>query len=426
MKSFKLLKIPVYFLILSLILTVAGCGKKLQKAENKPVKKIPVVAVRKVERGHISQILNTVGESVPIEIAKISSTVEGPIVFCPWREGDRIVSGQKLIEIDRETLKAEVKASEAALFVAQAKLADMKAGTRPEEIERIRQSLNEAKETMQFEKLDYERIKELVKAGALPGEQEEKARLRFVAAQAKVNSLNEQLKMLEQGYTATAIAVQEAAIKEAQARLDLAKARLKESVINAPFNGVITKVFVRPGDLAELRKPLLEITNLSSQVVRCSIPEQYLSKVKIGLPARIQFDAFGEKWFPASVSRIFPDLDPQLRTKTIELVLREMIQISPNMFARIQLILETVKDANIAPEQAILTLPGGKEVVFVVENQRAVQKSVETGIREGEKVQIISGLFAGEKVVVAGQEKLKDKAEVKVAGEDDKKVPIKK
>ncbi|MCM8815587.1 MAG: efflux RND transporter periplasmic adaptor subunit, partial [Candidatus Omnitrophica bacterium] len=79
-----------------------------------------------------------------------------------------------------------------------------------------------------------------------------------------------------------------------------------------------------------------------------------------------------------------------------------------------------------APEQAILTLPGGKEVVFVVENQRAVQKSVETGIREGEKVQIISGLFAGEKVVVAGQEKLKDKAEVKVAGEDDKKVPIKK
>jgi membrane fusion protein (multidrug efflux system) len=399
----------------SIALALAGCGSG-DGGPAQPQNKAPLVQIETVATGRIQRVIDLTGEVLPIESIQISSTVEGPIGYCPWREGDRVEAGQKLIEIDREMHRAEVKASEASLAVAQAKLDDLNAGTRPEEIEKARQSVREAEQSAAYEKADFDRIAQLVETGALPGEDLEKARVKLTAAEAKMNAARQQFEMLEAGFTRTAIAVQQAAVKEAEAKLELARARLNECVMAAPFAGTVTKVFVRQGDMAAMKAPLLRMADLESLVVRCAVPEARAGAVKQGMQAEVRLDALPGMTLAAEVARVFPELDPRMRTRTIELAVKDDANLAPGMFGRVRLIVESVNDAVTVPVQAVIVTPSGAQAAFVAADGKAVQRKVQTGIEESGRMQILSGLKPGEKVVVAGQEKLKDGAEIRLPG----------
>ena len=397
-----------------LSLLPAGCGNKA--VDTQPRKKVPLVTVKPVLRGEITRMLKLTAEVVPIEAIQINAMVEGPIDFLPWREGDRVEAGQKLIEINREVYRAELKAAEAALAVAQAKLDDLKSGVRPEEIEKARESVWEAEQSAEFERRDAERVAQLVERGALPAEDVEKARVKLTAAEAKLRAARRQLEMLEAGFTRTTIAVQEAIVKEAAAKLELAQARLNETVIVAPFAGTITRVYVRQGDMAAMKAPLLEMADLSSQVVRCAVPEANACEVRTRMKAQVSLDAMPGKVLPAEVVRVFPELDPRMRTRTVEMSVQAPAELAPGMFGRVRLILESIPDAVTVPVQAVIVTPAGLHVVFVAIEGKAVQRKVETGIEEEGRIQILSGLTPGEKVIVSGQEKLKDGAEIRLPG----------
>ncbi len=399
----------------SIALAFAGCGGG-DGGPAQPQKKAPLVQIETVATGQIQRAIELTGEVTPIESIQISSTVEGPIGYCPWREGDRVEAGQKLIEIHRELYRAEVKAAEAALAVANAKLADIEAGTRPEEIEQARQSVREAEQSAAYEKADFDRIAQLVETGTLPGEDLEKARVKLTAAEAKLNAARQQLEMLEAGFTRTAIAVQQATVKEAEARLDLAKARLNECVMAAPFSGTITKVFVRQGDMAVPKTPLLEMADLESLVVRCAVPEAQAGAVRQGMKAEVRLDTLPGRSLSAQVTRVFPELDPRMRTRTIELTVQDDADLAPGMFGRVRLIVESVDDAVTVPIQAVIVTPSGAQVAFITADGKAAQRKVQTGIEQSGRVQILSGLKPGEKVIVAGQEKLKDGADIRLPG----------
>jgi len=412
MKTIKIAYKTALFAAFIVVLLPTGCSHKEQDSQSR--KKTPVVAVEIVNKGELVRTLDLTGEVVPVEEIQISSTVEGPIGFCPWREGDRVEIGAKLVEIDRELYRTEVKAAEAALEVTKAKLADMKAGTRPEEISKAEQNVRELDESAQFAQSDMDRIAKLVESGSLPGEELEKAKVNHIGAQSKLAAAKRQLEMLEAGFTKTAIAVQEASVKESAARLELAKARLAECVINAPFAGTITRVYIRKGDMAAMKMPLMEMADFSSLVIRCAIPETHASQVRVGMAAQAQLDAMPGKPKPAEISLVYPSLDPQTRTRTIELTIREKVDLAPGMFGRISVILESVPDAITVPVQAVIVTPAGGKVAFVAAEGKAVQRKIQTGIEEGDRVQILSGLKPGEEVIISGQENLKDGVEIRL------------
>jgi len=397
-----------------LLVVLAGCGGAESDKQSK--KNVPLVSVETVTTGEVNRAIDLTAEVVPIETVQISSMVEGPIGFCPWREGDRVEAGHKLIEIDREMYRAEVKAAEAALTVARAKLGDLQAGTRPEEIDKAREGVREAAESAKFEESDLERITQLVETGALPGEDADKGRVKQVAAKARLNAAQRQLDMLEAGFTRTEIAVQDAAVKEAAAKLELAQARLNECAIVAPFTGTITKVFVRQGDMAAMKAPLLEMADLSSLVVRCAVPEANAAEMRQGMEAQVRLDALPGKILPAEIVRVFPELDSRMRTRAIELVIRDDIELVPGMFGRVRLNLESVRNAIIVPVQALVVTPSGASAVFVAVDGKAVQRQVQTGIEEGGRIQIVLGLDPGAKLIVSGHETLKDEMQIRVSG----------
>ncbi len=402
-------------LLIPFLVLATGCGGGTDDAQ--PQKKAPLVTVETVTAGEIVRSLELTGEVVPIEAIQISSTVEGPIGFLPWREGDRVEAGQKLVEIDREMYRAELKAAEAALAVAQAKLNDLNAGTRPEEIDKARQSVREAEQSAEFEKSDLDRIVQLVETGALPGEDVEKARVKQTAAEAKLQAARRHLDMLEAGFTRTAIAVQEAAVKETAAKLELAQARLNETIIVAPFAGTITKVYIRPGDMALARTPLLEMTDMGSLVLRFAVPESNAMAVRVGQTVTFELDALKGETFSTRVVRVYPELDPQMRTRLVDASLIDIEGIAPHMFVRVTLEIERAEGTLVVPVEAVLVSPEGHRIGFVVEDGIAFRRELLLGIEHGSQVQVVSGLKVGEKIAVAGNEQLRPGMPVRVAGE---------
>ncbi|MFO7897570.1 MAG: efflux RND transporter periplasmic adaptor subunit [Planctomycetota bacterium] len=317
-----------------------------------PKKRKPLqVEVQPVQTGHIVRRLELSGEVVATDSVVIAATKEGPIAYCPWREGDTVEKGQKLVEIDREVHRAEVRQAEAALAVARARLADLKAGARPEEIQKAEANIRRWKATLEEARETYRRQADLIKKDFTSEQSVDQARERVEVAEAELAAARENIRMLKAGPTETEIAVQESAVEEAAARLRLAEAHLSECVMTAPFDGVITAVHVRPGDLATPRSPLLEMYEPDSLVIRFAVPEAQASAARPGLRLEATLDALNGRAFDAEITRVYPQLDEAMRTRTVEAKLTEPAEIVPHMFARLKLELLRADDAVLVPAE---------------------------------------------------------------------------
>ncbi len=398
----------------SVVIGTTGCGSD-KNAQGKP-KKPPYVQAVAAEETRMVEVLETTGDVVAVNAVTIHATVEGPISYCPWREGDRVESvGQKLIEIDRPLYRQEVSAAEAALAVAKAKLNDLKAGARPEEIAQAKESVRHFEDCTEFAKADLDRTASLVASGALPAEMGEKARVSYVECQTKLMAAKERVAMLEAGPTLTEIAIAQAAVEEAEAKRDLAQAKLDECRLEAPFAGVITEVFVRPGDLATPRAPLLKMMDPSSLVVRAGLPEDCAADIRKGADAVVRLDAYPGQKFSAKIERIYPRLEWDSRTRIIEAKVVEPVELIPHLFARISVGGRVADDAVAVPDAAVVTTPRGHKVVYVANRDGKVNmRTVTIGLEEGNRVQITDGLRAGEMVIISGNLNLKEGAQVKL------------
>ncbi|MFO7898229.1 MAG: efflux RND transporter periplasmic adaptor subunit, partial [Planctomycetota bacterium] len=342
---------------------------------------------------------------------------EGDQVKGPRREGETVIPGERLVEIDREVHRAELQAAEAILAVAQAKLADLKAGARPEEVQKAEANVRRWQATLAEARRSHERQEQLIADDFTSQQSVDQARERMEVAQAELASARETLRMLKAGPTETEIAVQESAVKEAAARLALANAHLSECVMTAPFDGVITAVHVRPGDLATPRSPLLEMYAPDSLVIRFSVPEAQAAAVRPGFRLEVTLDALNGPAFDAEITRVYPQLDEAMRTRTVEAKLTESAEIVPHMFARLKLELRRADDVVLVSAEAVLTAPTGERYVFVVNEGKAHRQVVEVGIEQDKTIQIVSGLEPGHWVVVAGQAALRDGQPVRAGGE---------
>ncbi|MDZ7642003.1 MAG: efflux RND transporter periplasmic adaptor subunit [Desulfurivibrio sp.] len=419
--------LPCLLLMLAAALFLAGCGSEATSAQSSS-QKAPLVELAAVERGEISRQIELTGEIVATREIKIQSTVEGPVGFSPWREGDRVKKGEKLIEIDRPLYRAEVKEAEANLAVAKSKLADLKAGTRPQEIAQAEQNVEYLQACADFNRKNQERVRELAEKGGVSGEELEKARMSFIECQTNLVSAQEKLSMLKTGPTQTELAIQEAEVDKARATLDKARAKLSETRIDAPFDGIITKVYVHPGDLATPQAPLLEMLDPASLVVRFSVSETLISDIEPGMNATVRLDAYAGRDFhepcynqgcEIKISRIFPESNPDSGTVPVEAELTTSHDLMPGMFARVVLPVQTEHEAVLIPTSALLSTSGDREAVFVVSDGKAMRREIQLGLEQDGRIQVLEGLKPGEKVVVAGMNNLKHGAAVRIAEAQD-------
>lgn len=205
------------------------------------------------------------------------------------------------------------------------------------------------------------------------------------------------------------------AVENIRAQLVRAEESGRDYTITAPWSGVVSRLHVKEGQFAAPRTILMEMYDPDSIVIRAAIPERHAPEVKAGMQADIRLDAYPGQLLPGRIERVYPYLESRLRTRTVEMVPESPVDLLPGMFARIELLLEKAEDVVVVPTQAIVETPEGKAVYMVFES-RAVKRSVQTGIREENRIEIRTGISAGDRVVVEGHQVLKTGTAVRVAG----------
>ena len=191
--------------------------------------------------------------------------------------------------------------------------------------------------------------------------------------------------------------------------------------IKAPISGTITQVNVVVGSMVAPQLAVAKVSKLDTLLVSMNVPERYVSKIKQGQKAELRFDAYPERFYSASVSEISPVLDTTSRTMNVKLSLDRTGQndgaVKIGMFARVKLVTEVHENAVIIPDAAIVNRFGESFVFVIDENMSVEKRNIVRGIRVDEKSEIISGVEAGEKVVVRGQTLLEEGALVHIVSE---------
>lgn len=199
-----------------------------------------------------------------------------------------------------------------------------------------------------------------------------------------------------------------------EAAFNLASLELDYTQIRAPIDGVVAQRFVKLGNTIKEGDALFRVTSLEPLVAYLHVPEREYRNVDPGQPVGIEIDALAGETIAASVSRVSPVVDPQTGTFkiTVEIVDARR-RIKPGMFGRIGVVYDVHEDALQIPRSAIIEDQGAASV-FVVEDDRAVRRAVQTGYGNKGMVEIISGLQDGEQVVTVGQASLKQDSRVNV------------
>ena len=232
------------------------------------------------------------------------------------------------------------------------------------------------------------------------------------------NNLERVQQLFETGtVSAEALDQAKATCEKTRAELVQAEEAAEDYRITAPWEGIVSKIFVKEGEYVGPREPLVEMYEPSSLVIQAGVPEKYAVGISTAAEVHIRLDAYPDRTIKGRIVRIYPYLDTRMRTRSIEIALDDSTTILPGMFARLRLLNTGRKEAVVVPVEAVISTMNG-DIVYVEKDGRAVGQLVRTGIEESNRVQIINGIQVGDTVIVAGNEKLKDGMPVRPTGGD--------
>ncbi len=215
-------------------------------------------------------------------------------------------------------------------------------------------------------------------------------------------------------------------LAEAEENLRFALAEYRESPLIAPMTGVVSQRSADIGDMVVPRQKLFEVQSAGSFRIDVTVPELSISGVTRNSVVRLRADAWPGREFSGRVERVHPRLDELTRTGMVEIVPQPPFpELRAGMMVRVSIATAQADSAVIVPVAAVTVTPNGQQVVYVVSGDTARQRQVRTGIESGSRVQLLGGVTAGESVITAGNERLRDGAAVRVqsgkAGAPEKK-----
>lgn len=397
--------------------------------------------------------------------AALKPEIEGRVSQILVKEGDRVKQGQVVIRLDSDAAGAQVMQSKAGLNRAQARLAELQAGTRPEEIAQAEARLNEAQARLtnaragarpeeiaqaqaqiQAARADLElardrlnRYRGLRQQGVISEDeldeyiteersaaarlQEAERRLAEVSKSrssdidqlaATVERERQALRQLQNGPRQEEIAQARSQVAEAAALVRSNEVRLDDTVVRAPFAGKIGDIPVKVGDYVSQGDTLTTIADNDSLELNLSIPLEQASRLRLGLPVEM-LDPQGNPLETGKVSFISPEVNPSSQGVLVKATFSNSSGKLLNLqFARARVVWNE-RPGLLVPTSAVSRL-GGQTFVFVAENQGqsaiARQKPVKLGEIQGNNYQVIEGLKPGEKIIVSGILNLSDGAPI--------------
>ena len=327
-------------------------------------------------------VLNATGRVSARTKAAVSTKATGRLEYLGVQEGSIVKAGDILARIENRDVTATLDQSQASLRAATANL---------------EQGLAELRDA----EANLKRSEDLVKKNFISSASFDAALARFDKAKASVASFN-------------------GAIGVAEANVRAARVTVEQTLIRAPFDGVVLTKNANVGDIitpfssaADSKGAVVNMADMATLEVEADVSEVSLGKVSVGQPVELQLDAFPDLRLLGKLSRIVPTVD---RSKATVLVKIEFIEkdkrVLPDMSAKVSFLQRELKAEERKPvtavQQAAITKRDGRDVLFVIDDKNIVkQTEITVAGKVGDLVQV-SATKPGDKVVLNPSEKLKD------------------
>ena len=399
------------------VLFAVGCGKTVTKAaggdEAEPA--VPVT-VEPVLKGAIDRMVAADAVLYPVSQSNVTSKIAAPVKRFLVNRGDHVKTGQVLAELESADLAGALEESKHQVEQAQAAYELLKGATAQDDEGKAQSDVQSAQQTYDAAKKVYDSRAELQKQGALAQHTVDDSRLAMVQAQTQLDVAKRHLTTLSQVGQRESLRSAEAAVNAAKSHYDNLAVQLSYATIKSPMSGVVADRPVSPGELAQPGTPLISLVDISTLIARANVPVKDAVAIKPGVPARI---AGPDGDLPGKVTIVSPAVDPSTTTVEVWVSLANPEEkLKPGGTVHVSIIAGTITDTLIIPASALLNLDeGGEKVMIVVgrdKNTTAQERKVVPGVRQGARVQVISGVQEGDRVITSGGLGLDDKAKVEV------------
>jgi multidrug efflux pump subunit AcrA (membrane-fusion protein) len=332
--------------------------------------------------------------------------------------GDHVRKGQLLATLENRDLAAAAKENQGAFDQAQAAYTTTTGADLPQELQKAQLDFNAAQATLNAEQKIYTSREELYKQGALPRKDLDQAGVDLTNARNAFAMAQQHLQAMETIGRQQTLKSATGQLESARGRFMGAEAQLGYSEIRSPINGVVADRPLYAGEMASAGTPLLTVMDIAQVIVRAHIPQQEAALLKVGDGASISAPG-PEETLAGKVTVVSPALDPN--STTVEIWIKAnnpKDQLRPGTSTQVSMVSQTIANALVVPSVALLTaLDGSTSVMVVGADGRAHQQTVQAGIRQGDQVQIVSGLQAGQEIVTQGAYGLPDNSKIQIGGE---------
>lgn len=321
------------------------------------------VEVAAVTRRDITPALTFSSSLEPVWSAEISSKVDARIEQLTVDEGDAVSPGMTIAVLDMGELSAQVIQAEGNLFQAKANL---------EQAE-----------------LDYRRMEPLAKQGAVSAQTLDSARTRRDLAAGQVRA--------------------------AEGALALYDNKLTGATIISPRGGVVVKRHLQAGFYAKAGAPIVTVADITTLLAKATVGEAEIAQLRMGANVKVKLDALGSQEFTGTITRLSPAATVPSRTFTAEVSIpNEQSILKAGMFAKVEVPVQVHTQALVVPETALVMKEDIKTVYVLAADNKVQQRVLKLGYTSDGWAEVLDGIKDGEQIVVAGQNKLRDGATIRL------------
>lgn len=386
-------------------------------AAEPPAAPAVAVVVAPVEQREVAAAQPFVGTVYPVRVSDVGSAVDGRVVSLPVLEGQHLAARQPIAELLRGLLEIERAGALAELDRRRQVLAELQAGSRPEEIARARADVDGLIARRDYAQSKLERLRRLTERGTSTADELLDGERELRQAEAQLQSSRASLALAEAGPRQEQIAQAAAAVAAQEADVQRIDDQLSKHTIRAPFAGWVVELFTEEGQWLSRGGLVARIAELETVEVDVQVPELLIGSLVAGADVRLELDAAAHHTWIGRVERIVPQADLLSRSFPVKVSLANRVVdgqpvLRGGMLARAWLPVGKTGLATVVPKDA-LVLGGRVPIVYAVDvaagSTQGLVRPVEVtlGSTVGGAVEVRGPLDAGQLVVIRGNERLR-------------------
>ena len=410
------------------LLAVAALGYIFLFSTAKAISAAPV----RLETGTASageSVLTVSGYVVAHHKIAVGAKVMGRVNWIGVEKGDPVQQGQLLVRLEDTEFRAQVNQANANLMAAQARLDQLRSGSRPQEKMKDKAAVIQAEANLKKAEADYQRAVTLYRQGVASKAELDQALAQRDTSAALVEAAKQSSAMTDIGPRAEEIRAAEAQVAQMRASLDYAKTQLDATEIKAPVAGTVLERIVERGEMVSpsafggsgARTSVVDLADLTDLQIELDISQVDFARLKMGQRAEIIPDAFPNLRYSGFIEEIAPEANRAKSTVQVKVkVENPNEQLRPEMNARVNFLADKPSGTQAQPSARVMVPKSAvvrkdnNSYVFVVKGNRVEQRTIRTGDETGDAYYVLDGLSGSESVATSGTDKLRDGDRVKI------------